>query len=111
MISARTSACHAGGRGFESRRSRKVPANWHVVLSVRTPDLARLHRLFRSKTRSARKRLETGRPCVHFKPIQAAFRLTVKTACDYTKRPEVKAPPAVAAVCRKRRLGRRHGAA
>jgi hypothetical protein len=21
-------ACHAGGRGFESRRSRKLPANW-----------------------------------------------------------------------------------
>src|SRR5205809_973276 len=27
-------ACHAGGRGFESRRSRKSPANSHVVVSV-----------------------------------------------------------------------------
>jgi hypothetical protein len=26
-------ACHAGGRGFESRRSRKVPANRHLFLS------------------------------------------------------------------------------
>ena len=27
-------ACHAGGRGFESRRSRKSPANRHVLLSA-----------------------------------------------------------------------------
>src|SRR6266540_2580388 len=26
--------CHAGGRGFESRRSRKVPANSHLLLPV-----------------------------------------------------------------------------
>ena len=29
-------ACHAGGRGFESRRSRKVPANRNVSSLVRT---------------------------------------------------------------------------
>jgi hypothetical protein len=28
-------ACHAGGRGFESRRSRKSPAKRHIVRSVR----------------------------------------------------------------------------
>jgi hypothetical protein len=28
------SACHAGGRGFESRRSRKVPANSQLLLPV-----------------------------------------------------------------------------
>ena len=27
-------ACHAGGRGFESRRSRKIPANQHLLLSA-----------------------------------------------------------------------------
>src|SRR5829696_1964475 len=27
-------ACHAGGRGFESRRSRKILANRHALLSV-----------------------------------------------------------------------------
>jgi len=33
-VVASDSACHAGGRGFESRRSRKSPANplclWHI---------------------------------------------------------------------------------
>ena len=80
------------------------------MLSTSTPNQARLHRLFRSKTRNARKRPETGRRDVDFKPIQAPFRPTAKTACNYTKRPEVKAPPAVAAQGRKRRLGRRNGA-
>src|SRR5687767_13627352 len=28
------SACHAGGRRFESRRSRKKPANQHVLLPL-----------------------------------------------------------------------------
>jgi hypothetical protein len=34
----RTPACHAGGRGFESRRSRKSPANRHAALSSQTPN-------------------------------------------------------------------------
>ena len=29
-------ACHAEGRGFESRRSRKIAANWHLVSPMRT---------------------------------------------------------------------------
>src|SRR4029453_13044351 len=30
-------ACHAGGRGFESRRSRKLPANRYMSLTERPP--------------------------------------------------------------------------
>src|SRR6266508_680075 len=37
-------ACHAGGRGFESRRSRKSPAKRHIVLSALTADFGRLHK-------------------------------------------------------------------
>jgi hypothetical protein len=59
-------------------------------LSVWTATRARLHRLFRCEARNARKRPETGRPGVDFKPIQTPFRLTAKTACNYTKWPEVK---------------------
>jgi hypothetical protein len=33
-------ACHAGGRGFESRRSRKIPANWYLVLSLQAQTTA-----------------------------------------------------------------------
>jgi len=35
-------ACHAGGRGFESRRSRKLPANRHVLLPVEAETTAGL---------------------------------------------------------------------
>ena len=88
----------------------KVPANRQLVLSVRTANLTRLHRLFRCETRNARKRRETGRPGIDFKPIQPLFRLSAKRACDYTKWPEVTAPPAVAVECGKGGLGRRQGA-
>jgi hypothetical protein len=36
-------ACHAGGRGFESRRSRKFPANQHLLLPVQARTAAGLH--------------------------------------------------------------------
>ena len=67
--------CHAGGRGFESRRSRKEPCKSRLVLSVWTAVSRRLHRLFRCDTRKARKRPETGRPGVDFKPIQTPFKV------------------------------------
>jgi hypothetical protein len=35
-------ACHAGGREFESRRSRKVPAKSYVLLSVWAQTIAGL---------------------------------------------------------------------
>jgi hypothetical protein len=35
IVASLEQACHAGGRGFESRRSRlKIPANRHIVLPV-----------------------------------------------------------------------------
>jgi len=54
------SACHAGGRGFESRRSRKSPCK-----SVR---------LSRNETRNAQKQPETGLGRPELKPIRAALR-------------------------------------
>jgi hypothetical protein len=49
-------ACHAGGRGFESRRSRrKYPANRHLLL----PALAQSTAGFRPVTRSSRTRIRT----------------------------------------------------
>jgi hypothetical protein len=76
------------------------------MLSVWTPGRLQLHRLFRCETRNARKRPETGRPDVDFKPVQTPLRLTAKTACNYTKRPEVESPPAAAVECRKSHLAR-----
>jgi hypothetical protein len=69
---SRPPVCHAGGRGFESRRSRKKPANRHIVLSVQTPDLRRLHRLFSRREPKRAKRAETQWRYPGFKPIHAA---------------------------------------
>src|SRR6266511_6200492 len=33
IVASLEQACHAGGRGFESRRSRKSPANQHMYLT------------------------------------------------------------------------------
>jgi hypothetical protein len=40
----------------------KVPANRHIVLSQQTPDLRRLHRPFRSKTRNGQKTARNRSP-------------------------------------------------
>jgi hypothetical protein len=39
----------------------KIPANWHIVLSVQTPDLARLHRRVFDEGRNSQNRFETRR--------------------------------------------------
>jgi len=70
-VVSREVACHAGGRGFESRRSRKVPANRHSVLSGLTPDRGRLHRLFSKRRRNRQKRPGMRSRGHDFKPIQA----------------------------------------
>jgi hypothetical protein len=90
-------ACHAGGRGFESRRFRKVPANRHIALSGRTRQSARLHKRAFGWSRNGPKRTENPSERHEDKPFAAASRTASKTAGDYTKWPEVKALPAVAA--------------
>jgi hypothetical protein len=91
-----SAVCHAGGRGFESRRSRKSPANRHVVLSGWTPKSATTTHNFLDATTKRPKRPDMRWWADDFKPIQAEFRPTAKAACDYTERPEVTAAsPAV----------------
>jgi hypothetical protein len=68
-----------------------------IVLSGRTPDRGRLHGLSTGATRNREKTARNPLRGGQFKPIQAKLRLTTKAACDYTKRPEVKAAPPVAA--------------
>ena len=85
------SACHAGGRGFESRHSRKVPANKHIVLSVQTPNRRRLPRPSSEAGRKRSKAARNGSRGHHFKAVRAEIRPDARRACDYTKRPEVKA--------------------
>jgi hypothetical protein len=67
------------------------------VLSVSIADRSRLHRLFLDESANARRRAETRRQHLHFKPIYAALGPTTKVACDYTKWPEVTRAEPVAA--------------
>jgi hypothetical protein len=70
----------------------KIPAKWHIVLSVQTPDRGRLHAPSIEATRNSSKRPDTGPGRLDFKPIHAEFTRATTAACDYTKRPEVTAP-------------------
>jgi hypothetical protein len=60
-------------------------------LPVLTPDQRRLHTLFSKQRGKGQKRPETRWRGDYFKPTQAGFRLTARAACDYTRKPEVKA--------------------
>jgi hypothetical protein len=86
-------ACHAGGRGFESRRSRKNPcksAYCVVDLDVR------LRRTTQTFLAQRLKGDEARIWSLDFKPIQDEVTLTTNAACHYTKSPEVTAAPPVA---------------
>jgi hypothetical protein len=77
-------ACHAGGRGFESRRSRKRPANWHDSLSNQTQNLDRLRKRAFAKPYTGQKGPK-GRPRSRFQAVFGCGEKTAKAACDYTK--------------------------
>jgi hypothetical protein len=76
---------------FESRRSRKIPANRHVVLSGQTLNCADYTDCSLGRSQNAQKRAKSQWRYPGFEPIHAAFRPATKAAWDYTKRPEVKA--------------------
>src|ERR671925_1997766 len=84
-------ACHAGGRGFESRRSRRNPCKlessvvWCDTRSAPTTQSSFEATLKQPKTA---RNVVAGR---RFKPIQAELGPVTNAACNYTKWPEVKA--------------------
>jgi hypothetical protein len=82
-------ACHAGGRGFESRRSRKIPANRRSVVGSDAKPAADYTDLSRRTAQSD----ETGYAAPDFKPTSARVPAATNQACDYTKRPEVTLAP------------------
>jgi hypothetical protein len=70
----------------------KLPANWHIVLSVLAPDSRRPHKRLFEAARNGQKRAETVVEGHEFKPFCGLVETAAKAACDHTKRPEVKAP-------------------
>jgi hypothetical protein len=88
--------CHAGGRGFESRCSRKTPCKLACCVVRRDARSAPNTHCFSKRRRDGRKRAEMRSRDDDFKPIAAELMLTAKAACDYTKRPEVTAARPVA---------------
>jgi hypothetical protein len=84
-------ACHAGGRGFESRRSRKEPckiASFVVSVDARFQPTTQTFHRGEPKTAKAARKASQGD---EFKPIPATSSPPAKAARDHTKRPEVTA--------------------
>jgi hypothetical protein len=83
------SACHAGGRGFESRRSRKSPCKFACcVVCLGALSEPTTHTFPRDESKATK----TGNNRFGPPPFQAvSARLTpaAKAACNYTKWPEV----------------------
>jgi hypothetical protein len=83
-------ACHAGGRGFESRRSRRKALQIGLLCC---PSRRRIEADYRDISAPTPETGENGpKPIggvVIFKPFPAAFGPVTKGACNYTKRPEV----------------------
>ena len=75
-------ACHAGGRGFESRRSQKIPVNWHASLPSEAQTTAGLHA---SRAHPAQ---ESRREPVAAGDLRYRCRWSARPAVTRTARPE-----------------------
>ena len=91
IVASREQACHAGGRGFESRRSRKIPAKKRIVLPGETRESSLITQNVRSKPDETAKRRQTRFEGQDFKPLAAASEPSANAACDHTNWPAVKA--------------------
>jgi hypothetical protein len=86
----RTPACHAGGRGFESRRSRKNPCKSASCVAHLDGESRPTTQTFPRRQPKRAKTVRTPRRSRDFKPFPAEVGPITKAACSYTKRPEVK---------------------
>jgi hypothetical protein len=83
------SACHAGGRGFESRRSRKKPCKSAYRVVSRD---ARIEPTTQTCVRGGSKRRKMARnpdPGSRFQAVSASSTTTADPTFDYTEWPEV----------------------
>jgi hypothetical protein len=72
----------------------EIPANRHVVLSVQTPGRSQLHTLFSRRRQKAQNGPKCGRGVAVSSRFEVELTLLATAPCEYTKRPEVNAPPA-----------------